>query len=998
MPVGGAGSDNFYGTTIDDLATGTTWNPGDNLAAGAGVDTFNLTMSGNNTGTTYNLLASNLEIINVGNFDANDSTDATISAASATGITNVNITGGSGDTNFTGLASVVSIGSANATGDIAVTYAASVLAGTTDTQAVVLNSAGSSSNAVKVTVSDGTNTAETFAITSNGTANVLNLPTANNAKTINVTGAGALNFDADAEDTITKIDASSATGAVTIKNLGASIISIEGGVGNDVVINNSTSAFDVNDTVNGGAGTDTLGLSAAITAANAAKITGFETLTLGDNVSQAVDAFTGITSLVVNHTVVDGSTDADSCTSAFTNTAGTETLMVEAMGANDDVTVSLKTNGTADSIAVIAGSSTAGTTVDVLNLDNFETISITSRGTANTVTDLTATSLKTLNISGSQAITIDDNSSGTWSSLTSVNASAATANVNFAGTSGGLDRAATVIGGSGNDTFIGSSTASGDSIVGGAGNDSLTGAGGNDNISGGDGNDTINVSASSVTAVVTGGEGNDTITGGSGNDNVAGDAGDDTFIYNTWTSINSLDTINGGSGNDVLSTDATAVTLNDSSLSGVSNLEVIGFGSNDTSGSVTVTISDVGMGAFNNAITVRNIGTTDAQTHTVTAANVLSSSSKVTFIGAGDQETYVIGNGIDSASMGSNDDTVSVTNTAYLSATDTLAGGTGTDTLAFSQDVSTMTTISAAQLTNITGFERISFDVAGGTGDTTDDFRVDLTDTFLSANAVSGTGVFIVTRGDLETSPDTGDLRIDATAVGASYNLRLAGAAGADSLFGGAGSDVIVGGTGADSLTGGAGNDTFLLTFNDDSATARDNFGIATNGFNDNGADTITGGAGNDVYVFDQAGITTITITDFALPTSGILASSVIDRFELDGLSLAFNSNFDVVEVETGVMSGNDDIGNDSDIVIMANKTYADLASVATDVAEGRDAVSEDMIIIWADSFNQIHVSYTTDGNDTTKFVDLSILQNVTLAGVVTGVTATTMGTLFDVA
>ena len=43
--------------------------------------------------------------------------------------------------------------------------------------------------------------------------------------------------------------------------------------------------------------------------------------------------------------------------------------------------------------------------------------------------------------------------------------------------------------------------------------------------------------------------------------------------------------------------------------------------------------------------------------------------------------TYSVGNGIDIVSLGALADTVNVTNYAFLSSSDTIAGGTGSDTI-----------------------------------------------------------------------------------------------------------------------------------------------------------------------------------------------------------------------------------------------------------------------------------------------------------------------------
>ena len=75
-----------------------------------------------------------------------------------------------------------------------------------------------------------------------------------------------------------------------------------------------------------------------------------------------------------------------------------------------------------------------------------------------------------------------------------------------------------IVGGNGADTLSGGN--GNDKIFGGSGNDSLSGGNGADTLSGGNGNDKIY-----------GGKGDDKLYGGNGNDSLWGNAGADTFIY-----------------------------------------------------------------------------------------------------------------------------------------------------------------------------------------------------------------------------------------------------------------------------------------------------------------------------------------------------------------------------------------------------------------------------------------------------------------------------------
>jgi hypothetical protein len=140
----------------------------------------------------------------------------------------------------------------------------------------------------------------------------------------------------DASTAVTMVDGSAATGAlsITADGLGSAqvTVSVNGGAGNDTIDidgvankvnvnagagNDSVTAADnaaditADDLINGGDGTDTLSISAALTVGTAGGITGFETLTItatGQN--QDMDAFTGSTFTRVNSTVTGDTTAA----------------------------------------------------------------------------------------------------------------------------------------------------------------------------------------------------------------------------------------------------------------------------------------------------------------------------------------------------------------------------------------------------------------------------------------------------------------------------------------------------------------------------------------------------------------------------------------------------------------------------------------------------------------------------------------------------------------
>jgi Ca2+-binding RTX toxin-like protein len=543
-------------------------------------------------------------------------------------------------------------------------------------------------------------------------------------------------------------------------------------------------------------------------------------------------------------------------------------------------------------------------------------------------------------------LTIDVNGTGSNGNLSVINASASTANVNIFGTNG-LDRAATVTGGSGNDTLAGSTSA--DNISGGAGNDVIAGLNGNDTLAGGTGNDSI--TSGTGNDVVTGGDGNDTIVGAGGTDNMDGGAGDDTFVFDTIADIGTTDTIVGGDGNDTLSSTGTTINLNSNAFAGVSGIENLSLGG----GVTTVTINDTGLGSFGNAIRIVSATGSD---HVIDASGVLSSASRVTYVGSTGAETYRLGNGIDSVSLGAGNDTVTVSTVALLGTSDVVGGGSGTgDAIRFTEVVGAATTLSAAQLATLSGFEVLDIDVAGTAGG---NYVVNLTDSFLSAN--NNAGAFQVSRtgGGGDGTADTGTLSVNASTVSATYNITLIGADGNDSLVGGAGNDVIAGNGGTDTLTGGAGNDDFQVANN----TTRDvitdfNFGTAT-----------ATGAVDQIQILDA----------YLGGTNGADGSAGFQT----------GTNFGTVVLSADGATG---VGSTTDVVVITGRSFNSITELDT-VIETLNAtnVTQDFFVIYQDGLGTVRVAIAeSDGAEGgTDFT-------VTDAFQLTGVTVTGIASLVDV-
>jgi len=588
------------------------------------------------------------------------------------------------------------------------------------------------------------------------------------------------------------------------------------------------------DTIDGGAGTDTLSISDPATLVADLKVSNIEAVRIAATSATAYDL-----SFLSGYRSLDFRSDGNNAITSSNVAEGTS-VVVSADNSNTIThgVLNAANAGTTNAVTVTLDHSTDETDVDVgtLALAGIETVTIVSSGvtstntqadllagtdttaTTNGIATLTAAAMTTLNISGSADLKVAD-VGGTMTALTAVSAANLTGSLNFTNRSSAT-AATTITGGSGADGITGRSSS--DNISGGAGNDSLVGSGGNDTIAGDAGNDTI--TGGSGNDVLSGGDGNDSITGGTGNDNLSGGAGNDTFVIDgadITAVLTANDTLAGGDNTDSLrfGTDTTldltdsAATASLSNVTGIERLVV-----NVASATLTINDNIVGIAGGTLAITNTTTAGVLAGTFDVNASGVLSSSSQVnTTVEAttAGVVTYTLGNAKDNLNLSnSSGANIVVAGTlGYFGANDTLVGGSGTDDeLRFSH--TTGQTLTAAQLANVSGFEE--FFVTAATGN----YSFTLTDDVLSRNYDSASGTPKLEIGH-SAATNAGTMTVNGSAVSATYALSITGGAGNDVLTGGAGNDFFVLGTGGvDAIDGGAGTrdlvDLSGLTFTGD--------------------------------------------------------------------------------------------------------------------------------------------------------------------------------------
>jgi len=683
-PVGGAGDDSVLGT-IDSVTVATnTFSVADVINGGAGTDTLQVTVSNITGATTITpTQVTGIESVRVINVDPTP--DAfTVDLTAVTGVTSVEASTSSGAVTYSNIADAsVALKAIANTAAVSFNVKTTALTGTAD--AVNLSLTSNNGSVTVNTNGAGFEAANISVAGTNAPASLIGAGA--DIKTATITGAGSLTIDAASLTAVKTLDASKNTGGVSYTatatnttltggdgndtlagaagndvisggagndaiTAGAGNDSVDGGAGNDTV---TLTAVTKDDSVQGGDGTDTLSIGAAIayTASTATddsvNIKGFETLTTTAAITQ------NMLGLNANNTIATFRVGAAG-TTVLQNVAGLTTVTGSTAG---NVTVGLKTNGTADSLAVTVGDATnsVGRAVG-LNATQIETLTVNAvGGTGNTLTlgltnagdgvtaatDSTATSLKSLTITGSKSLTVTG--SGADTALATVNAADFTgATLSVTGT--GSTTAMTVTATGAYDATITTGTGA-DNIAGGSGNDVLSGGTGADTISGGAGNDTI--SGSTGANVMTGGAGNDTITGSTDADNADGGEGDDSISVS-----DGANTVVGGAGNDTITTGTGA----DSVSGGDGNDSITTSSGNDTvdAGEGADTI-DVGAG--NDSVTA-----------------------------GGGNDTITGGTGDDTISAGDGNDTITITS---LTNGDSIDGGAGNDRLTISSIASDAT-------------------------------------------------------------------------------------------------------------------------------------------------------------------------------------------------------------------------------------------------------------------------------------------------------------------
>ena len=498
-------ADNITGTVSNDTINGVagtvaTFSVADIINGGAGTDTLSIVTDNN-----FTVVGAN--VTSVERLQVNATAAAIVTLSNVTGLTDLINSGSSATAQFGvdaasagAVNSVVNLTLTSVSAATSVSYSDTALTGTADAMTLTLNGAINGSAAVVVQLRQNTNAPvanqlETLNISSATNASNITLTTdatQTSLKTINVTGSAnlALGLNNNVTTSATTINASAFTGNLTVgtsgTTLGAANHNVTTGTGNDTVWFGAN--LNSSDTVDLGAGSDTLGVTLAVTNAIMTNVKNVEAIryVMGADVTQ--DA--GLTSVTGDNYLVSGAfvlTLNNLANAISTTVVGNTTTLSEVLkdstGLSDNLTVAIN-NGAANAVSTL-------TTLTAIA--GLETLNLSSGGGTgtNVITNDNVAGAHVL--TGSAGLTITN-----ALAATSFNASAFTGKLSvLAGAT-----ASNIVGGTGADTIVGGTAA--DTLTGGAGNDTLrnTVSGANataaDVMVGGAGNDVFQLSGSAV--------------------------------------------------------------------------------------------------------------------------------------------------------------------------------------------------------------------------------------------------------------------------------------------------------------------------------------------------------------------------------------------------------------------------------------------------------------------------------------------------------------------
>jgi S-layer protein len=527
----------------------------------------------------------------------------------------------------------------------------------------------------------------------------------------------------------------------------------------------ATATLSSSDTLDGGAGTDTL--TATLTGGvTSTKISNIETLTLA-----ATGAATMSLVNATGYTTIENSGSSNVLT---VNNIGSTATALGLSNTDQNSTfayTAAAVAGTADSATLTLSNVTAGTST----IAGIETLNIVSSGGPNTMAGLTTANATKFVVTGDQNLTI---TAGLGTTVTEVAASALTGGLTA---TMGAVAAATMTGGAGNDSLTFSAVTGNVVIDGGAGNDTFTDVTNltvTDSINGGAGTDTLTTTSAIAVAYVA--PATATITNIEGLAlTTAGAAGATLTTSNFGTGVNAV----------TLGAAAVAATVGAFSITGPAGTLTVNLGNASSDGTTDLagllTLTDTGT-AITDAATVSN---------NVIVANDSFAVQAIT------------STGYETLTLNTKGGTASANTTAQTTGAITIAADSGgTSTLNITGANNLTTAVITANIIDASGmsgtgtFTNVGATV-GATKITGSGNSDGLVGSATATSIIGGAGNDTITGGAANDTISGGD-----------GNDSITSAAGSDTIDGGAGNDIIIFGTtdftAADTVNGGDGTDT----------------------------------------------------------------------------------------------------------------------------------------------------------------------------------------------
>ncbi len=803
---------------------------------------------------------------------------------------------------------------------------------------------------------------------------------------------------------------------------GAGADSLDGGAGDDTFVMTVNELNNDNDTVVGGAGSNTLRVTtdANVTLADVAfngRFTDIATVSLQGTVTQnnAVERFTwtlGASSNAASVRTVTIGADADAVIDAsgyasavtLNGGDGADTLTGSALadsisgGAGADSITSGAGNDSisggagANIINAGAGDDTITLGADVETVDagtGNDTVIGGANVTANDVlTGNTGTDVLTLNAGAVQgnaqggngtnstaysgnALTFTGNFTG-FEQITLQAGAASVDNATGADRAGAVNTYVIVLNDATNVAVGATITVDASALRSGV----ITQLGGDSAIGGSDANadttasETLNLTATAIAGSVSviGGAGADTvsgsaqadfISGGAGNDQLTGNGGADTILGGDGN-----DVITGGGGIDILTGDAGSDTFVFSAVS-------------DSTGAAVDSITDFVTTVDNIRVT---LPTADANVDVSGFASVASFNDGLvslslargdSFYSSADGKLYIDVDGNGTISQGVD----YVVSTATVAAADlnyvisaAVGGGANAAGRALTGGAGADTITGGTLNDTIVGGAG-NDSIAGGAGNDAltggagvDTFNVTLDTDTISDLGTGGADVLIVANGATATATVTANWTATAaTSNSGTATLTLDNAVTAVNLSAATGANgfTVNAGTGGDAITGSANNDTIFGGAGADSIVG----GL--------GADDLTGGNGVDTFVLTSTAATDI-VRDMTLGQGG-------DVLQVDVSDLGLAGS----DVFVGALAAVNANGS-QEIVVLTDAGHASDADAATAIAGQITADDLDMVVVYFNTnTNKVHVIHITNSNTGAGVTHIATLDNVgNLAGI----------------